>query len=153
MLIRPDRGATGFWSQRNEPLPKTDVALFRHACAEAARGSQARLGELVPAGMSTFHWLSISDQREVHVVLCHVHLPLVAFTHVLPQPGQPVAGFVDARMWAGGFEGAGLRLLTVQELGTPMDQVDLRSLSKAELAQIRYWRPEVLSDLLFNWWD
>jgi hypothetical protein len=64
-----------------------------------------------------------------------------------------VSGFVDAPMWTGGLMGAGLHVVTAQELSTPVDQVDLGGLSKAELAQIRYWRPAVLSDLLFNWWD
>ncbi|MFJ5228414.1 hypothetical protein ACIQBJ_00825 [Kitasatospora sp. NPDC088391] len=129
------------------------MALFRRACAEAARGSRARLGELVPAGTSTFHWFPIAAEREAQAGLCHAHLPLVAFTRVAPQPGQPLSGFVDAPMWTGGFASVGLRVLTVKELSTPMEQVDLRGLSRVELAQIRHWRPEVLGDLLFNWWD
>ncbi|MHA5051329.1 hypothetical protein [Streptomyces sp. SD15] len=88
-----------------------------------------------------------------HIVLCHAHLPVAAFIETPPMPGKPVSGFVDPPSWAGGFEAAGLRILPVEELSTPMTRVDLSELSTAELAQIRYWHPEVLSDLLFNWWD
>jgi len=40
-----------------------------------------------------------------------------------------------------------------RDLSAPMAEVDLSELAKAELAQVRHWRPEVVSDLLFNWWD
>jgi hypothetical protein len=33
-----------------------------------------------------------------------------------------------------------------------MSRVDVSGLAKAEL-EIRYWSPDALSDLLFNWWD
>ncbi|MEU9286634.1 hypothetical protein AB0D57_18420 [Streptomyces sp. NPDC048275] len=103
--------------------------------------------------MHTFHSVTIAQGPVSHIVLCHAHLPVAAFTETPPVPGKPVSGFVDPPPWAGGFEAAGLRILPVEELSTPMTRVDLSELSTAELAQIRHWHPQVLSDLLFNWWD
>lgn len=42
---------------------------------------------------------------------------------------------------------------SVAASSTPMAVVDMSEWTEAELGGIRYRRPEVLSDLLFNWWD
>ncbi|KQW03354.1 hypothetical protein ASD08_44480 [Streptomyces sp. Root369] len=68
-------------------------------------------------------------------------------------PGQPLSRFVDPPPWADAFEAAVFRCLQVEDLSLPMSKVDVAELAEAELAQIRYWRPQGLSDLLFNWWD
>lgn len=55
--------------------------------------------------------------------------------------------------WADAFEAVGFGCLSVEDLSLPMSKVDVAELAEAELTQVRYWRPQVLSDLLFNWWD
>lgn len=121
---------------------------------DRAGPSRARLGEPVPAGVAAgFHSVTITEGAVPYIVLCHAHLPVVSFADTPLVPRRPVSGFVDPPLWTGAFETAGLRMLSADELSTPMTQVDLSELSAAELTQIRYWRPRVLSDLLFNWWD
>ncbi|PIB11412.1 hypothetical protein B1C81_04245 [Streptomyces sp. HG99] len=142
----------GAASEPAEPLPQTDLASFRSACFEATRGIGARTEELAFAGASSFHAVTIAGRAGSHAVLCHDHLPLVAFTGTSPVPGRPVSGFVDPPAWAGGFDAVGLRALPTRDLNAPMASVDLSELANAELAQIRYWRPGVVGDLLFNWW-
>ncbi|MFI5684759.1 hypothetical protein [Streptomyces sp. NPDC051636] len=80
-------------------------------------------------------------------------LPAVAFVDAPPVPGRPVAGFVSPPGWAEGCAGVALRLLGVPESGTPLTEVGLGESGEAELAQVRYGRPEVLGQLLFNWRD
>lgn len=154
MAVRPARGASGFRGpDEHEPFPSTDPALFRTACFEAARRIGARVTALPLPGAPSFYAVTLTTRAASHTVLCHVHLPVVAFTLTPPAPGRTVCGFVDPPDWAGGFEAAGLRGLSAECLDTPMSGVEVGDLSRAELAQIRYWRPEVLGDLLFNWWD
>ncbi|GAA4026066.1 hypothetical protein [Streptomyces plumbiresistens] len=152
--IRPARGATGFRDGGDEPLPTTDVRLFRAACFEAAgKAGGRRVDVLTFPGTSSFEAVTIAGRGESRTVLCHAHLPLVAFTDTPPEPGRPLSGFVDPPSWAEAFRAAGLRALRADELSTPMCRVDPAGLAEAELAQLRYWRPDTLSDLLFNWWD
>jgi hypothetical protein len=151
--MRLERGATGFWDYGGEPAPEIDLSLLRSACREAARRIGGRVGEVVRAETSSFHSVTVTGRVKTPVVLCHAHLPVIAFAGVPPVPGQPLSGFVEAPPWADSFAAAGFRCLSVEELSTPMSRVDVAELAQAELAQIRYWRPEVLSDLLFNWWD
>lgn len=84
---------------------------------------------------------------------CHACPPVVGFVDAPPVPGRPVAGFVSPPEWAGCFPDAGLRILHVPELSKPLTEVDLSGLAQAELAQVRYRRPGVLGQPLFNWWD
>ncbi|WP_157875840.1 hypothetical protein [Peterkaempfera griseoplana] len=97
--------------------------------------------------------MTISDDSGSYTVLCHAHLPVVAFTGTPPMPGLPVRDFMDVPLNTGGFEAEGLRVLSADELGTPVARLDLGDLARAERVQIRHWRPQVLGDLLFNWWD
>lgn len=77
----------------------------------------------------------------------------VTFTSTPPVPGQRVSEFEDPPAWAGTFGAAGLQPLAALEPSTSMADVNIGEPAEAELAQLRYWRPDVLSDLLFNWWD
>jgi hypothetical protein len=151
--MRLERGATGFWGHSDELVPETDVTLFRSVCWEAARGIRGRVSELAGAGASNFHSVTITSRLEAYVVLCHAHLPIIAFASAPPVPGQPLSSFVDPPPWVAGFEGVGFRCLPVEDLSTPMSGVDVTELAEVELTQIRYWHPGALSDLLFNWWD
>ncbi|MFE1314809.1 hypothetical protein [Streptomyces sp. NPDC058755] len=151
--MRLERGATGFWGHGDERVSVTDVTLFRSVCWEAARRIGGRVSELAFAGASSFHALTITSRAEEYVVLCHAHLPVIAFANVHPVPGQPLSGFVDPPPWVDDLGVAGFRCLSVEDLRTPMAKVDVTELAEAELTQIRYWHPAVLSDLLFNWWD
>lgn len=152
-VVRPARGASGFRGpDGHEPLGSTDRAAFRRACFETARGIGARVAEPPLAGVAAFHAITLTTRAASHTVLCHAHLPVVAFTVTPPAPGN-VWDFVDPPDWARGFEAAGFQVLTARRLGTPMSRVDVGDLSLAELVQVRYWLPEVLGDLLFNWWD
>jgi hypothetical protein len=78
---------------------------------------------------------------------------VVAFTDTPPVPIGPVTGFLNPHLWTGGFEAENLRVLSAEELGTPLTEVDLSELSSEERYEIRGWRAEVVSDVLFNWWD
>ena len=151
--MRLDRGATGFCGPGDKPANETDLTLFRSACWEAARRFGGRVGQVPPAGASSFHSATITSRAEEHFVLCHAHLPVVVFTELPPVPGQPLVRFVNPPPWADTFEAVGFRCLQVEELSLPMSEVDMAELAEAELTQILYWRPQALSDLLFNWWD
>ncbi|PSJ27805.1 hypothetical protein B7P34_15785 [Streptosporangium nondiastaticum] len=153
-LIRLTRGATGFRGPHEAPLPRTEAALFRAACFTAAMEARGRAGEVVPGEVQTFRRATLSDgYGRVFTALGHVHLPLVAFTTDAVREGEPVPGFADPPLWAQVFETAGLRVMGVKELMTPLEECDVSELSPAELTEIRYWKPACLGDVLFNWWD
>ncbi|MER7563517.1 hypothetical protein ACGFWE_14375 [Streptomyces sp. NPDC048523] len=88
-----------------------------------------------------------------YAVLCHASWPVVAFTDAPPVPMRPVSGFVAPPVSVGAFATAGFEVLSPDVLSTPLSRLDLTGLTKADRSDIRYWRPDALADLLFNWWD
>jgi hypothetical protein len=86
-------------------------------------------------------------------VLFHAYAPMVAFVAAPPLPGALIRDFMECPHGAEVFEAGGLQPLGPLELGLPTMDVDIGCLSPAESAQVSYWRPEMLSDLFFNWWD
>jgi hypothetical protein len=45
------------------------------------------------------------------------------------------------------------RPISALELSRPVTEHDLVNLSPMEQAQIRYWEPDRVADLVFNYWD
>ncbi|WP_251052842.1 MULTISPECIES: hypothetical protein [unclassified Streptomyces] len=74
------RGATGFFVPKDDPLSRTDLPAFRTALYVAARVVEGQVGEVeVQEYPRTFHTASVADRTGESVVLCHAHLPWVAF--------------------------------------------------------------------------
>lgn len=129
--------AIGRWalaSRHSEdgPLPRTDARQFRAACFEAA---------------------TLTSREGAQIVLCHASWPVIAFTAVPPAPLRPVTDFVSPPPYADVFENAGFEVLAPAALNTPSSALDLTELTRAERADLRYWRPGTVGELLFNWWD
>jgi len=162
MTIRLTRGVTGFRHEK-EPLPETDMAAFRRACAQAAGWSQARLGDVTTFDYPcNFRWIAIVERSVTRYALCQMYVPVVAFTEVTPTYGRPERDdFVDPPLWLGGFEAEGLQVLSTEELRTPLSKVDMSDLPAVERQEIDHWRKflgrdhseVVVSDVLFNFWD
>lgn len=137
-----------------DPLRETAPRRFRTACFEAARRTGAHVDSLVlPGVVRSFEAASITSPTGSVVALHHTDRPIVAFTGTLPVPGRPVSDFVDPPTYAYVFEACGFEVLTPAALNTPLGELDLTDPIPAEPADLSYWRPDVLGDVLFNWWD
>ena len=98
---------------------------------------------------ASFHAVDLAGTA----VLAHHHLPVLAFSRAVLEPGSPVREFTSPPHWATPFADAGFRLLEPAEPQTPIERVELGALAEAELTAVRYWRPRTLGELMFNWWD
>lgn len=153
-MFRLERGSTGFRDARGRALTRVEPTLFRAVCFAAAREAGGRLSEVAPATRRTFHSATVTEEHGRRLtVLCHAHLPLIAFTEGPVPPGDPVPGFAPVPVWSDPFRTAGFRLLEADELATPMTRADVTALASTELAEIGYHQPERAGDALFNWWD
>ncbi|MFF4599765.1 hypothetical protein [Amycolatopsis sp. NPDC001319] len=150
---RVDRGATGFRDAGAQPLPSTDLTRFRAACFTAARTAGGHVGVVTRLAMATFHAVTITGPGWSRTVLCHAHLTAVAFPSAPPQGWESPRTFDEPPDWAGQFALAGFRVLGQLELATPVEELDLANLARAERTQVSHWRPATLGELLFNCWD
>ncbi|MFF7048279.1 hypothetical protein ACFY94_07955 [Streptomyces griseorubiginosus] len=104
-------------------------------------------------GPARFEAASITSPTGSVIALHHTDRPIVAFTGTPPVAGRPVSDFVDPPAYADVFEAYGFQVLTPDALNTPSGELDLTDLAPIGPSDLRYWRPDVLGDVLFNWWD
>ncbi|MEW2443624.1 hypothetical protein [Micromonospora marina] len=148
--MRLPPGATGF----DTPVGRADVRALTAVCHHAARAIGATVTGVTPAGVTpSFHAADIADGRHHITVLQHVTVPFIAFTRSLAD-GDIVLTFLDHHGLAAALAGlTDARSLTADQLHTPLTQVDLSALYRAEHVQIGYWKPATVGELLFNYWD
>lgn len=152
-MILP-RGATGFWDASAEPPPACDVTAFRAAGYAIAREVGGTVESFTPARQTPNFHLLVLDTGTRTGIACHALLPWLALVQPpLPSSAEPLSFLSCPRLGDRLEQFPPFRLLRHSELVLPLDQADLTALARAELAQIRYWRPHYVGELLFNWWD
>ncbi|QRP45432.1 hypothetical protein [Amycolatopsis sp. FDAARGOS 1241] len=150
------RGATGFRDVGASPLPSTDRKAFAALTHDTARLLGATVEQITaPELYSTFHTATLThrgQQQRRFAIVCHRHVPVLALAEPVTGWG-PVTIIEDAVIQAALATQTSFRLLTIDELTSPLNRADLSALAKAELRQIAHWKPRTISDLLFNHWD
>ncbi|HEX8864367.1 MAG TPA: hypothetical protein VF821_01805 [Lentzea sp.] len=131
----------------------TGVKQFRSLCFEAARRTGGEVERWsAPEVVPNFHEVHITyrDNRGTIVVLWTAagDVALTAST----EPLQPIEFIDDAALTAvfEGLPGGGVRVWTRAELERPFKAAEWPGLDPRD---VRYWRPERVGDVLFNWWD
>lgn len=144
-------GITGFNSSGNVP-----AANFKRAVYAAAQVADAQVGEVRPANGITRNFYQIDVDFKCgtrkFVVLCNRHVPVVAVADQFD--GIKVECFLKAPAeFAVALTDCGFVIGDVGELNRLVTSDDLKVLSPAEQAQAKYWNPERIGDIVFNWWD
>jgi hypothetical protein len=165
-------GITGFWQidergSFDPSIPKNDLctfeATFSRYCFTAAR---LLGGCVVPTQRSdslcasfVFCVLELRQSR-VAIVLNKVY-PMVAFAEPTDIQeihsgcgGSTLLNFVESPELEDVFRAFGdYTVLTTSQLHQPVNQEMCKQLSAAEMEQIKYWKPDVLGHLVFQYWD
>lgn len=146
-------GVTGFWLVGDEmPNSAIDGKTFKRACYTVARELEAKLMECKTDMVYPInHYSALFEFREKRIlVLCNPNYGYIAFAH----ENFYRAEFLDEPNFARAFAAVdGFHVLTRELLETFPEGEHLTELNKAELAQIKHWRPKRLGDIIFNWWD
>ena len=145
-------GSTGFRSRKAPPWPLVDLKHLRAAWHTGARLAGCKVGELVEQSYpEVYHTATMVGRDGLHIILCHMHHPLVAFVAV--RRDWYTTEFIDPPAWATAYSAVGFEPLDADLLLAPFDDADTSQLSAEDWRQIRYWRPPTLGAVLFNRWD
>lgn len=144
-------GATGF---NPPPGARADLRAFTAICHHAAPAVGATVTGVTPAGVTpNFHTIHMADTHHRIAVLRHTALPFIAFARPHAD-GDVTSTFIDHPDLAATLTTlTDDRILTVEQLQTPLTHVDLSALDPDEHDQIDYWKPSTVGELLFNFWD
>ncbi|MER5597715.1 hypothetical protein [Streptomyces sp. NPDC002265] len=148
------RGATGFYSPKDGPLPETDLRVFRSALHAAARAAGGRVGKVEGrAYPRTFHTASVvnDEGKPSSIILCHAYHPWIAFAR--ERRDWYSEEFLEPPSWAGAFAHAGFVVLNREQLTTPLSDVDTSVLTQGEWREIRFYGITTLGGVIFNAWD
>ncbi|GGM58311.1 hypothetical protein GCM10012275_31900 [Longimycelium tulufanense] len=86
-------------------------------------------------------------------MLGQVWLPLLAIVEPKDEHGLTLR-FLDVPALAQALMRISpYRVLSRAVLESPLTEEDLATLSRHELREIRFWRPETVAEVLFNDWD
>jgi hypothetical protein len=151
-MILPE-GITGFFEgRRGVAPPAVDPKSFARACHATARAESGIVERFEPAGIARNYHRAILRRRDAAIaVLCNAHSPWVAFAEA--SEGLPLR-FVEATDLASRIKDAmPCEVVSLSSLEAHPDAELLVNFRAVEREQIRYWRPQRLGDIIFNFWD
>jgi hypothetical protein len=151
-MLRP--GITGLLAS-GECVASGGVSFtdFKAAVFRAARAIRAKVVHTEPAGVTpNFHSAVLDAPDGETVVLCNSRFPIVAFAE------WPVAmgslRFKDHGALRDAMESIGGYTVTnVAELDRTLTEDDVTALGSGDLYNLRYWKPETVGEVVFNWFD
>jgi hypothetical protein len=140
------KGITGFRSIKDKELPLMDSIQFKQLCHTFVRELG---GEIKEFSFSHGNYLSVEYmlRGESYFVFLNCHHPFVAFAL-----RREEFSFLDNPVLTAKYQPY-YTVLTKEYLDTPLSLEYLSSLSKAELEQVSYWKPETVGEVIFNHWD
>ncbi|MEW2386522.1 hypothetical protein AB0873_31335 [Micromonospora sp. NPDC047707] len=150
----PDHHQHHYASNDASAAAAPSSSVFTAVCHHAARAIGATVTGVTPAGVTpNFHAVDIPHAQHHIAVLRHITLPLIAFARPRAS-GDVTVTFVDHYdLAAATINLTDAQVLTVEQLRTPLAQVDLSALAPYERDQVNYWKPTTVGELLFNFWD
>ena len=147
-MILP-RGITGFGGINTNPPLFLDEKAFRRMCHALARENGGTVTEVdTDTAVRNFYSAKLSRYDQSVFLLQNIHYPYAAFAQ-----RDTSGGFIwiSQPEWLQLPEGS-VRFLSPSEL--TRDWHDLcGELAPEDLAQIRYWNPQTVGEIVFNTWD
>jgi len=147
------KGVTGF----DAPDDGVPVEGFTASCHTAARQVTGRVHQVKGAYeqvIPNFHeaFMTLRDRPEMIRVLCNAHYPIAAFATPPAYEGDARLEFVDCPELAEALRGE-FSIITRRDACAGVTDALIAQLGDDELEQLRYWRPQRIGDLIFNYWD
>ncbi|HEY9757378.1 MAG TPA: hypothetical protein V6C97_19575 [Oculatellaceae cyanobacterium] len=151
------KGITGFGGQTPDP-PRIDLATFRSDCYLAARKISGRVvvndEEFRPGVVRSFAIYVIDAPQAGHIaILMNIACGILSFAKA-PEETQVLLNFLDVHELEAAFrENRDYLFWSSAQLSKPATRDLYKDLDAEELKQIKYWNPNTLGDLVFNFWD
>ena len=151
MILRT--GITGFyWRTQLPEFPFADFKRMAYACAIPCGYNVTSTSE---RGVTpTFHTAALESPDDRVHVLGHSIFPIFAFAdpredYLCELTFRDIKTIADALIQM--FPD--VIIATLDDLSKPITKTDLEKLDRAEIEQVKYWKPATIGELAFNWWD
>jgi hypothetical protein len=146
-------GITSFYGRNKLPeFPFAEFKRMAYACAIPCGYSITRLLE---RGVTpNFHTAKLESPGKSVDLLGHSTFPIFAFAEPREEYSCELT-FLDVPTIASLLTQLfpSVIIATLEELSRPLAKTDLDQLDRAEIEQVKYWKPHTIGELAFNWWD
>ena len=154
MIVK--RGITSFfnWDER-DTIPEFTFAEFKRVVFGVADPLRLAVTQLTERGVTpNFHSAHLDGGETSVAMLGHSTYPIIAFSeHWKHNDGQ--LRLVDCIRIATELKRMFPHVTVAEsgELTRKLTESDLALLDEGELDQIKYWKPQTVGEIAFNWWD
>ncbi len=142
--------------------PRVPQIHFKHEIMSALHAISRQTGCVIrnfhwQTYPQSFHWIELNGSDGPFSLLIEEGAPLAALCRSVPRAGgrlvfldDPIFAQTAARLLApfGFMRAAELRM----DL-TPADRAFVANLSDRHAKDLKYWKPETVGDVIFNFWD
>jgi hypothetical protein len=154
MIVR--KGITSFFVHRD--IPEFHFDCFHQIVISFAKPMGFEVVEMTERGVTpNFHIATLTRQKsrqdETISILGHASFPIIAFAEPLLETCE--IRFRDAFPIAARINDLfpHVTIATCEELSRKIEKSDLELLDRVEREQIKFWKPQTIGELAFNWWD
>lgn len=145
MLLLPKK-ISGFF-EKNDCFKHIDTKIFKQICYGMVEKKQGKLLNIDSSlNRKNFYVAEIQFKNKKYYLLMNAYYSYIAFASSIE---NGIIRFIDKPddCICGEYI-----ILTLKELN--MDyQMSIERLGKTELAQIKYWKPGNIGEIIFNFWD
>lgn len=150
-------GISGFYNSDEPKPPEMDVIAYKKMCYEIAKKLGGELRDfkdsLYPAN---FYKAYFKLPANSICLVMNKHYPLLAFTNTV-EVGEAMKfqflNFPEGKKEVP-REYTVLSAETLEsEVPENIEELRDHSLNKGDLEQIKYWKPETIGQIIFNFWD
>lgn len=143
------KGITGLGQRDNASIPIQDQRLFRQLCYSIARENHGTV-LMISCDITgkNFYSAQIKRYHTTFYILQNIYYPYIAFAASIDF-GR--IAFIDIPHDLN-IPVANIHLLTPSELDQDFHNL-VSNLSESEMEQIRYWNPQTVKEIIFNFWD
>jgi hypothetical protein len=149
------RGITGFRMAKDPPLPTFDAQDFTAIGYAVARayGATVIKRDVQPHPARSYMVLTLQAGHEYWSLLGHASHPIIGSVSEAIDTYVGACLFADLPPLAAVAPGFGVTIYAASFLNQSVDPRWLSNLAAVELRQMRYWKPQRMGDIIFNFWD
>jgi hypothetical protein len=153
MIVR--KGITSFFVHRD--IPKFRFDCFHKIVTSFSKPMGYEIVDMKERDVTpNFHQATLTRQKarqdETISILGHASFPIIAFAEPLVtceirfRNAFAIASRINVLF-------PEVTIATCEELSRKIEKSDLEPLDRIEREQIKYWKPQTIGELAFNWWD
>lgn len=150
-------GISGFYNSDEPKPPEMDVSKYKELSYDLARKLDGELLDFVDSLYpANFYKAYFKLPARNICLIMNKHYPMLAFANTVEVGNAIKFEFLDfpegKKEVPGQYTVLSAEMLD-SEVPKNIDELPENKLNKGDIEQIKYWKPETIGQIIFNFWD